>query len=463
MLGKLWTYARNAEHNVKLAYVFTIIYFSCRSIILEQVLSGYVFVLTQSNEPVGIVNGVLGLVQMIAAIPGGWAVDHSRRDTILKISSFLGVLSAILSIAAFSMGNMMAVYVAFGFWGLFSALQSPALESLFADSIPNGERSFPITIKHMLQNTAYIVGPAICVLFFIIYGDSWNLAGLQTVLIIGTVIGLPSFILLFFFNDDLAYENYTSSKKARTLSFIHEDGLLEYSAVDDAEPDQPATESTELLTDEESTDDATLNTFLCLGPRHVPYLLFASDFIICNGAGMTIGFFPVFFQNEYSLTPSQVNFLFVAQPLLVVILAYLTQRASTVYGTIETVVATRIFSTVCLGAMTYITPLYLEIIMFLLRAGFMRCSEPLRTSLMMDYVPQNLRGRWNSLEGLTQFSYSGSAVVGGYLIERHGYRYCFLITAVIYFIGLMFEVVLIPVIQGHRALGKPKKAVVQLH
>ncbi|KAG9400525.1 hypothetical protein AC1031_010744 [Aphanomyces cochlioides] len=298
MLGKLWTYARDAEHNVKLAYVFTIIYFSCRSIILEQVLSGYVFVLTQSNEPVGIVNGVLGLVQMIAAIPGGWAVYHSRRDTILKISSFLGVLSAILSIAAFSIGNMMAVYVAFGFWGLFSALQSPALESLFADSIPNGERSFPITIKHMLQNTAYIVGPAICILFFIIYGDSWNLGrftlsrwgcllvipGLQTVLIIGTVIGLPSFILLFFFNDDLAYENYTSSKKARTLSFIHEDGLLEYSAVDDAEPDQPATESTELLTDEESTDDATLNTFLCLGPRHVPYLLFASDFIICNGA-----------------------------------------------------------------------------------------------------------------------------------------------------------------------------------
>ncbi|CAK4085047.1 unnamed protein product [Aphanomyces euteiches] len=454
MIGKVWSYARNAEHNVKLAYLFTLTYFSCNSIIFQQVLSGFIFVLTGSNEPVGVVKGVQGITQMIAAIPGGWACDHFRRDTILKVASVLGVFCAVLSMVAFYIGHMLLIYVTFGCWGLFSALQSPALEALFADSIPNGERSFPITVKHMLMNTAFIVGPAICVVFFLIYGDSWNLAGLQAVLMLGTVIGLPPLVLLYFFNDDLAYANYTSKPKARTLSFVDEDGAVEYAIADDK-----ADAGTEManLVPKEQPETLQANTFLFFGPRHVPYLLFFSDFVICNGAGMTVSFFPLFFQHDYNLTPSHVNLLFVAQPLLVVFMAYFTQRVSTYYGTIETIVVTRVFATFCLGVMAFVQPLAFEIVMFLLRAGFMRCSEPLRVSIMMDYVPQNSRGRWNSLEGLTQFTYSGSAVVGGYLIERHGYRYCFLITAVIYFVGMLIEALLIPIIHGHHALIKSKK------
>ncbi|KAF0718901.1 Aste57867_1401 [Aphanomyces stellatus] len=468
MLTKLWTYASNAEHNVKLAYLFTLTFFSCRSIIFQQVLSGYVFVLTKSNEPVGMVKGIQGIVQMLAAIPGGWACDHFRRDTVLKVSSVLGIFCAIFSIVAFSIGHLMLIYVAFGFWGLFCALQGPALEALFADSIPNGERSFPITIKHMLMNTAFVIGPGISLVFFLIYGDTWNLAGLQTVMIIGTVVGLPPLVLLYFFNDDLAYENYSSTQKARALSYVDEDGVLEYSFADESSAvrkPSSATEASNLLpeeiddTPELASPISQANTFLCFGPRHVPYLLFLSDFVICNGAGMTISFFPVFFQNDYGLTPSQVNILYVAQPLLIVILTFLTQRVSLIYGTIETIVVTRVFATLCLGAMAYVTPLPLEVGLFLLRSGFMRCSEPLRTSILMDYVPQHLRGRWNSLEGLTQFTYSGSAVVGGFLIEKHGYRYCFFITAVIYCVGMVVECLLVPIIRNHHASQRKSKVV----
>ncbi|ETV99026.1 hypothetical protein, variant 2 [Aphanomyces invadans] len=349
MLGKLWTYARDAEHNVKLSYLFTITFWSCRSIIFQQVLSGYVFVLTQSNEPVGMVKGIQGVVQMIAAIPGGWACDRFRRDTILKISSVLGVFCALLSVIAFYMGHLMMIYVAFGFWGIFCALQGPALEALFADSIPNGERSFPITIKHMLMNTAMVAGPGLCIIFFLIYGDSWNLVGLQYVLIFGTIIGVPPLVLLYFFNDDLAYENYTQTctLKPRALSFVDEDGVLEFAVTDDETSlsKSPAKESSKLLgaspkpaatstlTSESVASPTSAitneNTFLCFGPRHVPYLLFFADFVICNGAGMTISFFPVFFQHDYGLTPSQVNILYFVQPLLIVVLSYFTQRVST--------------------------------------------------------------------------------------------------------------------------------------
>ncbi|OQR83831.1 Major Facilitator Superfamily (MFS) [Achlya hypogyna] len=463
-------YLATAEHNVKLAFVFTITFWSCRSIIFQQVLSGYVYVLTGSNEPVGMVKGIQGVVQMVAAVPGGYACDHFRRDTVLKVSAVLGLVCIAMSMVAFGIGHLNLIYITFGFWGLFCALQRPALEALFADSIPNGERAYPITIKYTLMNTAMVAGPAICIVFFQLYGDTWSLGGLQFVLLVGTVIGVPPLLLLFFFNDDLAYENYAVPIKNRTISFVDEEGDLEYSFTNDETADK-ATERSSLVVPadvdaevgverNEHGDVITLgNTFLCFGPRHVPYLLFLSDFIICNGAGMTINFFPVFFQNEYDLTPSQVNMLFVAQPLLVVVLAFITERVASRVGGIETVVATRVFATLCLLFMTYVVPLWGEIGLFLLRSGFMRCSEPLRTSILMDYVPQSLRGRWNALEGLTQFTYSGSAVVGGYLIERHGYRYCFFITSIIYAVGMVVELLLVPVIRNQPAPPKKKKVV----
>ncbi|OQS05022.1 Major Facilitator Superfamily (MFS) [Thraustotheca clavata] len=460
-------YWATAEHNVRLAFIFTISFWSCRSIIFQQVLSGYVYVLTGSNEPVGLVKGIQGVVQMIAAVPGGYACDHFRRDTVLKVSAVLGLGCIIMSLVAFGIGHLNLIYVTFGCWGLFCALQRPALEALFADSVPNGERAYPITIKYTLMNTAMVAGPLVCIIFFQWYGDTWSLPGLQTVLLVGTVIGIPPLILLFYFNDDLAYENYTVPMKNRSLSFVDEDGIVEYSFTDD-DPNPKTTERTNLVPEladnevgvernEHGDVIGTSNTFLCFGPRHVPYILFFADFIICNGAGMTINFFPVFFQNEYNLTPSQVNFLFVAQPVVVVVLAFITERVAARTGGIETVVATRFFATLCLLFMAYMKPLWGEIGLFLLRSGFMRCSEPLRTSILMDYVPQSLRGRWNALEGLTQFTYSGSAVVGGYLIERHGYRYCFFITAIIYAIGLSFELLLVPVIRNHHAKLAQKK------
>ncbi|KAF0718902.1 Aste57867_1402 [Aphanomyces stellatus] len=467
MLSKVWTYVSHAEHNVKLAYLFTFTFCACRSIVFEQVLSGYVFVLTKSNTPVGIVKGVQGIVQMLAAIPGGWASDHFRRDTVLKVSSVLGICGAIFSIIAFSIGHLMLIYVAFAVWGLFFALQGPALEALFADSIPHGERSFPITIKSMLLNTAYVIGPSISLLFFVIYGDTWNVGGLQAVLIIGIVVGVPGLVILCFFNDDVAYENYTTQTARRSLSHVAEDGVLEYNAEAGESTTTPRnvnSEATTLLREDAPARTSTIshaNTFLCFGPRHVPYLLFLADFVLCNGAGMTVSFFPVFFQHEYGLTPSQVNFLYVAQPLLIVVLTFFTQRVSITFGTIETVVVTRVFATLCLGAMAYATLLPLEIALFLLRSGSMRCSEPLRTSILMDYVPQHLRGRWNSLEGLTQFTYSGSAVVGGFLIEQHGYRYCFFITAVLYAVGVAIECLLVPIIRNHNT-SQRKLMVVRL-
>jgi MFS family permease len=74
----------------------------------------------------------------------------------------------------------------------------------------------------------------------------------------------------------------------------------------------------------------------------------------------------------------------------------------------------------------------------------MRCSQPLRRSVLMDFVKREVRARWNALEGISVFSYSGSAVVGGYLVDQYDYRTCFFITSLVYFAGLSLELLLLP-------------------
>jgi hypothetical protein len=44
----------------------------------------------------------------------------------------------------------------------------------------------------------------------------------------------------------------------------------------------------------------------------------------------------------------------------------------------------------------------------------------------MDYAPKSQRGRWNSLDAVTSFGWSGSALVGGYVIRCHGFDAVFL-------------------------------------
>lgn len=43
--------------------------------------------------------------------------------------------------------------------------------------------------------------------------------------------------------------------------------------------------------------------------------------------------------------------------------------------------------------------------------------------------PQETRGRWNSTDNVMQLGWSGSAVLGGFLLDRYSFNGTFLITA----------------------------------
>ncbi|TYZ69085.1 hypothetical protein PybrP1_011404 [[Pythium] brassicae (nom. inval.)] len=522
---------RGAAHNVKNTYLFTLFYWAARSILFQQVISGYIFVLTDSNQPVGIVKGIQGISQLVFSLPAGYLADHTRRDTVLKIAGVIGLLGSLLTFAGVQASSLKLIYVAFGLWGLFSAFQSPAMEAIFADSIPHGRRSYPFMLKYNVSNVAQVIGPLLSILLFLYVGDVWRLQELRPVLIFGTALGAFACLFLFRFDDDLSLSvehsaNAThhlesqdndqwqqqrprlDSEPLRTPSFVGngidieynysdvEDELKESARVEEFEFERDAgivTEKSSLITPgssalalqrsvdrdtkvlsstskmskfltETGTDGATgtstgkhsgdhaqqephVARFLCLTSDHVPLVLFLSDFIISNGAGMTINFFPLFFMQEYGLSPIHVSVLFLLQPVVVLVLSFAGQRASRSLGRMPIIVWTRIASTVCLLCMAFAQPLHLQVLLFLLRGGMMRCSQPLRRSVLMDFVRREVRARWNALEGISVFSYSGSAVIGGYLVDAYDYRTCFFITSFVYFAGLSLELCLLPLIK----------------
>jgi hypothetical protein len=61
----------------------------------------------------------------------------------------------------------------------------------------------------------------------------------------------------------------------------------------------------------------------------------------------------------------------------------------------------------------------------------MNATAPLQKSILMDYAGKAQRPMWSSLEAVAAFGWSGSAALGGWLIQQYGFDVNFTITAAV--------------------------------
>lgn len=192
----------------------------------------------------------------------------------------------------------------------------------------------------------------------------------------------------------------------------------------------------------------------------IPYVLFASSLLTALGSGMTVKFFPLFFKQDCALSPEATQGIYVVVPFAMVGCSALVQRASATVGRIQCIVLSRACG-VCLlllmawlqlrstyrGAALVLVPVYV------LRTALMNSGYPLEESILMDYVPKASRARWKSLESVSQFGWCGSAALGGWLGDRFGYSYTFLLTAAIQGSATLLVATLLPVVPRREADG----------
>lgn len=55
---------------------------------------------------------------------------------------------------------------------------------------------------------------------------------------------------------------------------------------------------------------------------------------------------------------------------------------------------------------------------WIMRTAFMNCSFPLSKSILNDYTTKGTRNTWNSFESIASFGWSGSAVLGGWMLGK---------------------------------------------
>ena len=453
-MGRAAAGGRGAR-NVRLAMGLAALSGVADSVWSAAVLSAYLFLLERgSNRAVGLAEALSGAATLLTALPVGFLADKYSRARVIAGGGVIMLLAAGVTLyALFDVGGgraYVAICGAMALWGVGGGVVTGPVQALFADSVPRGERSQAYTRLFTAWLVPSCVGPAISAVMFARMGDSWTLEQLRPIFVTGIFLEVPVAVVMFFFRDMALEEAEASEDEAP-----EEEGK---GGMESAEPAEPAEEQ------ERAGAGGAATRWGCLGQKHIPVVMFASDLLISLGAGMTVKFFPLYFKSNVGLSPMQTQLIYVVVPLVMAVLASAAQRASVVLGRAQVMVLFRLVGVACLGAMVLLAEVAqcerweVMVPIYLVRTALMNSVTPVEESLLMDSVPKNTRARWKSLESVMQFGWCGSAVLGGFIADKYkntdrsGYTETFAFTCALQLVGTLVGALLLPLVP----LEKPR-------
>lgn len=161
-------------------------------------------------------------------------------------------------------------------------------------------------------------------------------------------------------------------------------------------------------------------------------------------------------------SPVGVQLVYAALPLLMAVSTSASTALSRRIGRVQVMLLNRVFGIVLLCALAFLADFWLVdgleggrvpthkvllvVGIYLTRTALMNGTQPLNTSVMMDFTPRHSRARWQSLTSVVRFGWCGSAALGGVLSDRFGYSFTFLITAGIQLLGTSLQLLLLPLV-----------------
>lgn len=426
---------KNLNHNVKILLFFTLSQSIGRGIWAGNVLSTFIYLLAgNSNEVLGWTSGATGIMMTLVVFPAGALADRFRRDWMLYIAAIIGIIGMFFLIFA---ETIQFVVVALVIWGFYQGLTRPALESLFADSVPSGNRSRIYSIRQLIQQVGMTVGPVVNIILFSFFGDNWHISILKNIMLVGIAFSFVSLILMFFFSDNhsLGERSDAIEVKNHIGELTETQDLKKYNSLQDSKTEK---------------NRRILN--YTLNPKFIPYVLVASNIIIGLGAGMSVKFFPIFFMEIYGMRPILVQIIMGITFLATGIMGMIAQHFSQAKGRAQMIFTVQGLATLCLFLIAFYPPELWLIFIFILRGSLMNAAQPLSRSILMDVIPKKKRGKWNSIEALAWgLFWNASAVVGGYLIgSGNNFRLNFLVTAGIYLVSTIPLLFLFKTVDGER-------------
>ena len=159
----------------------------------------------------------------------------------------------------------------------------------------------------------------------------------------------------------------------------------------------------------------------------------------------------IFFTERAGLNPIQLQCIYIALPAVVSLFTIAVTKISKKVGRMQVIVPTNLCGIAFTFTLAFCEQYYhvptVIIPIYLLRCGCMWCTGGLAYSIIADYVPKKYRARWNTLESIASFGWSGSALLGGKLVEMYDYNTTFAITGILQLLALVvFYLPLVPLV-----------------
>eukprot|EP00755_Sulcionema_specki_P002773 Sspe_Gene.119180::Locus_114455_Transcript_1_1_Confidence_1.000_Length_1480::g.119180::m.119180 len=419
--------------NARLSVVYFLLVALSNGILLSGTIGLLIKQLTGSVAKVGNSEGIVGACALFPGFIGGYLADKWRRDTVIRVGgmgTFLGslVLLGLCTACLVSPQAMqylqegdlkgigsrlfLALCVVIGWISASESLSDAASRAIQDDSLETGNRQNFTAKLNVWRNVFAVVGPAMSCLLFLIHGNQWSTKGLLTVVTVGAAVRLPILFICYLFDDDLTLQH-----------------------------------TSEAVTEFESLKD----------PRYVyiPYLYTIARVVVSFGSGMTVKYFPIFFKESLHLSPIAVYIIITLLPLVRVAGISAIHRLARKMGRVPAELTVWVVGTTALMGVSlqgwfsdFSTPAAkgAAVALYLFRCACLQSTLFLQQSVLGDYVPKRTRARWASFSAVVQVGWSGSAVVGGLIIDRYGYMVAFLVTCLFHYLSIAIRAPLLCIV-----------------
>ncbi|EOD27753.1 hypothetical protein EMIHUDRAFT_204702 [Emiliania huxleyi CCMP1516] len=355
---------------------------------------------------VGLMEGMSGVVNLLTSFAAGVATDRCGRSPVLRLAAAACVLQASVTCLAVlylpSRSGPQTVFVALcAASTLFGAVKGSyfvALEAIFGDSTPQARRTSFYVYKQMSATAGLSVGPLIAVACFALSHDTWTRPELVSVIVAGAAIAVAQGVVCLFFRDD-------GCGGARVGG-------------------------------------------LCASRRVAPFLA-ASSLSLGFGSGIAYKFLPLYCMQSLELTPIATHAIIALMQLTATALNLLIRRLARTTGPIGAaflfmLVANAALALVCLSADLPV-PTPAIAIAIGVRGAFMNSIGGITGAVLNDHISSEHRGKWATLQSLSKTTWSGSAFIGGALIDAVGYERTFLWPLAFHTLGMCL---LLPILRS---------------
>lgn len=176
--------------------------------------------------------------------------------------------------------------------------------------------------------------------------------------------------------------------------------------------------------------------------------LILPQWIIGLGAGMMMPFMNLYYRNVFGQSDVVIGYLFASGALAMAIAQFIAPPMAERMGKVNTAVFTQALSVpflISLGVAAWIVPrggdtafwFAIAWLAYLVRLALMNLSGPVYQTFILEQVPTNAQALAASLNSIAfQFGWVLSPQLSGWLQIRYGFTPVFLITSILYIIGI---------------------------